>query len=214
MDTGALPALRHDERPHALSVTREALMRALTRILAPFPDDYEEYFEASGLEVQLDGPRVRLRYVRLADTPRLCELFRDPEVTRHFTWEPPSNLEETEEYLRGFQHEIYSHAGAIGVCNLYHINRSHAEAEVGIWLGRPYWGQGYQSEVNALLIGHAREQLGFRRLLFRVAVGNLRARRAFEGLGASPRKRVFLYSHRLHRDVEHIVYALGLTASS
>jgi RimJ/RimL family protein N-acetyltransferase len=198
------------------------LRNPLTRTRLPLPDTYQQYLSERELLVELEGPRLRLRFVRLADATRLCALFQDPEVARYFTWIPPSDLEETQEYILGFQQEIYRQAAyhftildrttdePMGVCNLYHINRGQAEAEVGIWLGRPFWGRRYQAEVNHLLSRHAREDLGFRRLLFRVAMGNKRARRAFESLGVRPIDRVLLYSRRLQADVEHIVYTLDL----
>jgi ribosomal-protein-alanine N-acetyltransferase len=196
------------------------MIRPLTGSRALRLDRYQEYFASRGLLVELEGPRVRLRYVCLADAPRLYELFRDAEVSRFFTWIPPCDLAETEEYILGFQREIYRQSAyhftilahpddePIGVCNLYHIHRSCAEAEIGIWLGRPYWGMRYQADANRLLMRHAFDELGFRRLLFRVATGNFRARRAFEGLGARPAGRVFLRSSRLQADLEHVVYAL------
>jgi ribosomal-protein-alanine N-acetyltransferase len=183
-------------------------------------DPYQEYLASRGLLVELEGPRVRLRYVCLADAPRLCELFQDAEVTRFFTWSPPRDEAQTEDYILGFQHEIRQQSAyhftilvrpdedAIGVCNVYHIHRSRAEAEVGIWLGRPYWGQRYQADVNRLLIHFAQEELGIQRLLYRVAADNLRARRAFEGLGARLVDRVWLYSYRLQVPIEHLVYAI------
>jgi RimJ/RimL family protein N-acetyltransferase len=183
-------------------------------------DPHQEYLASRGLLVELEGPRVRLRYVCRADAPRLLALFQDAEVTRYFTWCPPRDQAETEEYVVGFQHEILQQSAyhftilarpadeAIGVCNIYHIHRARAEAEIGIWLGRPYWGQRYQADVNRLLIHFAQEELGFRRLLFRVAAENARARRAFEGLGARLTDRVWLYSYHLQESIEHLVYAI------
>ena len=35
----------------------------------------------------------------------------------------------------------------IGGIGLYHLEGEHRHAEVGYWLGRPYWGQGFASEA-------------------------------------------------------------------
>jgi [ribosomal protein S5]-alanine N-acetyltransferase len=183
-------------------------------------DRYSQYFEQSGTAVELAGPLVRLRYPRLDDASRILELLRDPEVPRHFLWEPPRDLEEAQEYVSGFQHEVYRQwayhfaviggeaKDLIGVANLYHIDRLAREAEIGIWLGRAYWGQGVQSEVSRLLIEFGFQSLGLRRIIFQVAVENTRAQAAFRKLGATERGRVQLFSRRQNRMVEHRVYGL------
>jgi [ribosomal protein S5]-alanine N-acetyltransferase len=203
-------------------------MRPRLRAQPPPSDPQQEYLASRGLLVELETPRIRLRYVCLADVPRLFALFQDAEVTRFFTWRPPRDEAETEDYVAGFQHEILQHSAyhfsilvrpadqVIGVGNLYHIHRARAEAEIGIWLGRPYWGRRYQADVNRLLIRFAQEELGLRRILFRVAAENTRARRAFERLGASLTDRVWLYSYCRQQPIEHLVYAIetSLGASS
>jgi ribosomal-protein-serine acetyltransferase len=186
-------------------------------------DRYSQYFEQSGTAVELSGPSVRLRYLRLDDAPRILELLNNPEVPRHFLWEPPRDLEEAREYVSGFQHEVYRQWAyhfavvsgeaneLIGVANLYHIDALAREAEIGIWLGREFWGQGVQQEVNRLLLQFGFEALELRRIVFQVALENTRAQAAFRKLGATQYGRVQLFSRRQNRSVEHLVY--GLEAS-
>jgi RimJ/RimL family protein N-acetyltransferase len=168
----------------------------------------------------LTGPLVHLRHLRLDDAPRILELLRDHEVSRYFLWEPPHELAEAQEYVRGFQHEVdlrwaYHFAVVpsagnelLGVANLYHIDRQAREAEIGIWLGRAYWGQGVQQEVNRLLLQLGFETLQLRRILFNVAMGNTRAQAAFRKLDVTERGRVMLPSQRQDQRVEHLVYGL------
>jgi RimJ/RimL family protein N-acetyltransferase len=186
-------------------------------------DRYREYFEAAGTAIELVGPSIRLRYLRLDDAPRILKLLRDPEVPRFFLWEPPGDLREARQYVEGFQHELYrrwayhfavvAHASEelLGVANLYHIDPVAWEAEIGIWLGRPYWGQGVQEEVNRLLLEFGFHTLELRRLVFHVAAGNARAQAAFRKLGATEWGRVQLFSPRQNRMVEHLVYGLNAT---
>jgi RimJ/RimL family protein N-acetyltransferase len=183
-------------------------------------DQYREYFEAAGTAIEWVGPALRLRYLRLDDAPRILELLRDREVPRFFLWEPPGNLEEARQYVEGFQHEAYRRrayhfavvGGAseelLGVANLYHIDPLAREAEIGLWLGRAYWGQGLQQEVNRLLLEFGFHTLDLRRIIFQVAVGNTRAQAAFRKLGATEWGRVQLFSPRQNRMVEHLVYGL------
>jgi ribosomal-protein-alanine N-acetyltransferase len=172
------------------------------------------------LPLELAGPSLRLRPLRLADAPRVLQLLRDPEVSRYFLWEPPRTLEQARDYVSGFQadteHQWAYHFAIVprrtvpllGVANLYHINPGAREGEIGLWLGRAYWGQGVQQEVSGLLIEFGFRTLCLKRLLFRVAEGNSRAHAAFRKLGVAERGRVWLFSRRHEAMVEHRVYAL------
>jgi ribosomal-protein-alanine N-acetyltransferase len=169
---------------------------------------------------ELTGPSLRLRGLQLGDAPRILALLRDVEVSRFFLWEPPRDLAEAREYVQSFQDEValrwaYHFAvvrqqdrALLGVANLYHIDVAAGEAEIGIWLGQAYWGQGLQQEVSRLLLAFGFETLGLDRLLFRVAVQNGRARTAFCKLGVTERGRVLLFSRRQDRMVEHLVYGM------
>jgi ribosomal-protein-alanine N-acetyltransferase len=183
-------------------------------------DRYQEYFQEMGTSIELAGSSVCLRYVRLDDAPRILELLRDPEVSRFFLWEPPRDMEEARQYVVGFQHELYQrgayhfavldggNAELLGVANLYHINPVAREGEIGIWLGRAYWGQGVQQEVNGLLLEFGFWTLGLERIVFRVAAENGRAQAAFRKLGVTERGRVELFSRRQDQMVDHLIYQL------
>jgi RimJ/RimL family protein N-acetyltransferase len=169
---------------------------------------------------ELTGPSLTLREPQLGDAPRILALLRDPEVSRYFLWEPPRDLAEAREYIQSFQDEValewaYHFAvvrredqALVGVANLYHIDAAASEAEIGLWLGQAYWGQGLQQEVSRLLLEFGFVGLGLDRLLFRVAVENGRARSAFLKLGVTERGRVLLFSRPQDRMVEHLVYGL------
>lgn len=171
-------------------------------------------------EMTLEGPHVQLRPVRVDDAERVLELLRDPEVPRFFNWEPPRFLWEARQYAEAFAYEN-AHRWAfhfaivprdegvmVGVADLYHIRWGSQEAEIGLWLGRAYWGRGYPAEVNALLLDLAFGELKLERVVYHVALGNLRSQRAFEKLGARREGTTWLYSTRARRDVEHIVYRI------
>src|SRR4051794_29820764 len=121
---------------------------------------------------ELTGPSLRLRCLEMEDAPRILLLLSDPVVSRFFLWEPPRDLDEACEYVDGFQHEMahqwaYHYAVVrqasgelLGVANLYHIDAPAGEGEIGIWLGRQYWGQGAQQEATRLLLALGFETLG------------------------------------------------------
>lgn len=176
--------------------------------------------EAPRGSLELVGASLRLRGLRRSDAPRILELLRNPEVSRYFLWEPPRDLAEARQYVEGFQHEVehqwayhFAIAGSaqealLGVANLYHIDTVAREAEIGLWLGRAYWGQGLQQEASHLLIDFGFRTLDLRRITFQVDEENARAQAAFRKLGAAEAGRAALYSARQDRSVEHRVYAL------
>jgi RimJ/RimL family protein N-acetyltransferase len=57
-------------------------------------------------------------------------------------------------------------AGAvlIGCVGLRDIDREHLQAELGFWIGREWWGQGYAREAAAAVMRFGFEQLGLNRI--------------------------------------------------
>jgi [ribosomal protein S5]-alanine N-acetyltransferase len=54
---------------------------------------------------------------------------------------------------------------AIGTSTLYHINRNHGSAEIGLLIGeRDYWGSGASEEAIGLMADFAFDTLGLHRL--------------------------------------------------
>jgi RimJ/RimL family protein N-acetyltransferase len=51
--------------------------------------------------------------------------------------------------------------GAIGLAG---INRRHSHAELGYWIGKRFWGQGFASEAAAAMVNYAFGELGLHRV--------------------------------------------------
>jgi RimJ/RimL family protein N-acetyltransferase len=156
----------------------------------------------------------------MEDAGRVLELVQDVEVRRFFIWEPPRELREAREYTRAFEYEnahgfayhyaIYPRGENLmaGVADLYHLRWYARQAEIGIWLGRDYWGRGIAAGANELLLEQAFRELNLERVLYSIAPENLRSQRAFEKMGARREGSVLLHSSRLRCDVEHFVYRI------
>jgi RimJ/RimL family protein N-acetyltransferase len=52
------------------------------------------------------------------------------------------------------------HIGGVGL----RVDDSHQHAELGYWLGVPYWGQGYATEATRELLRYGFENLGLHRI--------------------------------------------------
>jgi len=69
--------------------------------------------------------------------------------------------------------------GAIGL----RVNRQHNHAELGYWIGVPYWGQGYATEAARRVIAFGFEALDLNRIFAGYFVRNPASRRVQEKAG-------------------------------
>jgi len=69
----------------------------------------------------------------------------------------------------------------IGVVDMWRDGRPENR---GFWLGRKFWGQGIMTEAVQPIMNYAFEVLGFEKLVFSNALGNLKSRRVKEKTGA------------------------------
>ncbi len=70
----------------------------------------------------------------------------------------------------------------VGVNGLVEVTSSGV-AELGYWIGRPYWGRGYATAANRLLLDYAFGTLGLRRIIARPLLRNRPSCRVLEKLG-------------------------------
>ena len=69
--------------------------------------------------------------------------------------------------------------GGMGI----HIDHRHNHAEIGYWLGKPYWGKGYATEAGQALLGYGFETLNLYRIHASHFVGNPASGRVMQKLG-------------------------------
>ena len=117
------------------------------------------------LEPVITTQRLRLRKARKADAARLASFANDFDVARMTTGMPyPYGVEHAEGFLDKASEAdpareavfVIDHPehGAIGVLGF--DARDGGEREIGYWVGRPHWGQGYATEAasGALVWAH------------------------------------------------------------
>ncbi len=59
---------------------------------------------------------------------------------------------------------IEAQSGCFAGCMGIHLAREHKRAEVGYWIGLPYWGRGLATQALRLVIQFGFEQLGLNRI--------------------------------------------------
>lgn len=63
------------------------------------------------------------------------------------------------------------------------LNRQHQHAEMGYWLGLPYWNNGYTSEAAAALVGYGFTALDLHRIFARHYTRNPASGRVMQKIG-------------------------------
>jgi RimJ/RimL family protein N-acetyltransferase len=151
-----------------------------------------------GLEpVTLKGRIVRLVPLSLDHVPGLAEVALDPTIWRWTIARP-----ETEADVRAWAADAIAareagrelpfatiHAATgrpIGSSRYLNIVLEHRRLEIGwTWLGRDFQRSGANREAKLLMLGHAFETLGCRRVEFKTDSNNEASRTALLGIGAT-----------------------------
>ncbi|MDT0630589.1 GNAT family N-acetyltransferase [Rubrivirga sp. S365] len=71
----------------------------------------------------------------------------------------------------------------VGSCSLKHVDREAGQAEVGYWIGVPFWGRGYATEAVRLAARVAFDELGLDRVVAEVLETNPASARVLEKAG-------------------------------
>lgn len=131
--------------------------------------------------------RLILRPLELADASRLVELAGDWDVARQTARIPhPYSLVAADQWISSLAHDevvfAIDHDGAmIGACG--YVLGTDETAEIGYWIGKPYWGRGFATEAARALVEHCFHEKGLKRLDCCHFEDNLTSRRVIEKLG-------------------------------
>jgi ribosomal-protein-alanine N-acetyltransferase len=69
--------------------------------------------------------------------------------------------------------------GAIGL----HLARAHGRAELGYWMGVPFWGKGYATEAASAAVAFGFDTLRLHRIFAHHFTGNIASQRVLEKIG-------------------------------
>jgi RimJ/RimL family protein N-acetyltransferase len=166
----------------------------------------------------LQGRLVRLRAREEADLERLNTMFNDPAVLAGLTVtfpQPMAGIREWQRTSRGARDQLHLvietlKGEAIGVIGFNVIEDRARTAQVGMWVGQPYWGRGYGTDALRVLCRFGFQHMNLQRISLHVYETNPGARRIYERLG-------FRLEGTLRRDQflggRHIdVHVMGLLA--
>lgn len=141
----------------------------------------------------LETPRLILRPWHEADAPALFKYAADPAVGTAADWPPHTSVEMSREVIRTVfsAPETYAvvpkatgePAGCCGLATPHAAFIGEHEAEIGYWIGQPYWGQGLIPEAVEALAHRCFGELGLTALWIACFDANTRSRRVAEKCG-------------------------------
>lgn len=130
---------------------------------------------------RIESERICLRPFRLEDAAAVFPLVSDKEIAANTRTIPhPYPEDGAEKWINTLgpeweegksavfaiclkESETEKHETLVGAIGLI-INKDDENAELGYWLGRPFWNQGICSEASRLIIGFGFESLGLEKI--------------------------------------------------
>lgn len=143
----------------------------------------------------IETKRLILRPWALSDADSLYEYAKDPDIGPIAGWKTHKNVEESKHIIETVFNEKECYAvcvktdnKAIGAIALK-LNGStdmtdrDDECELGYWIGKPFWGNGYIPEAANALIRRGFEDLGMNVIRCGYYDGNEKSKRVQEKCG-------------------------------
>lgn len=144
----------------------------------------------------LEGGRVALRALRPMDAASIYRYLNDSRVNRWLPRVPkPYRVDDAHAWVRvtrkmaeagtdfHFGIELRESGEIVGMIGLNGIQTEDRIAEVGYWLGRPYWRQGLMEEALRLIVRFAFGPLRLHRLFGIVVPSNVGSAALLEKVG-------------------------------
>lgn len=145
---------------------------------------------------KIETDRLILRPIRLSDADSYQKNFCNYEIIRHLSHLVPWPYPDDGAY-QFIKNVLLPNQGVsrwtwvlllkddpseiIGAVDLW---REAQPENRGFWLAHPYWGNGFMREATDVVTQYAFTDLGFEKLVFANAVGNIRSRKIKEKSGA------------------------------
>jgi len=148
----------------------------------------------SAWPASLETDRLVLRPWRETDAEALYRYASDPEIGPACGWESHASIEDSLTSLRTVLMVPETYAitvrpsdEAVGAISLMSADEnlplSPTEREVGFWIGRPFWGNGYMPEATREVLRHGFLDLGLSTIWCGYYEGNEKSARTQEKIG-------------------------------
>lgn len=143
----------------------------------------------SFLSIRLETPRLLLSCPRTEDIDAIFSLAKDRSIHRYLMLPLPYQRSHARDFTLLARHENAKAVGChvvirrrdddeiLGVVSLRHIHSVHRRSEIGYWLGRAHWGQGYAQEAVGAVLKFAFGPLRLHKIYAHTLLGNVRSER-------------------------------------
>jgi len=146
------------------------------------------------VEIVLETPRLRLRQFREADLDAYAEMCADPEVMRYIGTGVTLSRPDAWRSMAGMLGHWKLRGYGMWALELQSTRELVGRAgfldppgwpgfELGWFLGRRHWGNGYAVEAASAALRYALDELGRERVISLIRPGNMRSIRVAEALG-------------------------------
>lgn len=166
-----------------------------------FSDEYEERISQSdGLSIsvtgsvtQIDTPRLTLRKPHCDDIDAISTLANDIAVASMLSRMPyPYKRADAEDFVNTiaklengncvYAITLNETGEFIGCCGI-EKKPGRERMEIGYWLGKPYWGNGYATEAAHALVDKAFRICNIEEIIGRCRIGNMASRNVLQKSG-------------------------------
>lgn len=143
----------------------------------------------------LETERLLLRPWEPSDAGDLFEFASNPDIGSSAGWNPHKSVDESLEIIKTVfaQPETYAvilkeNMRAVGSIGLMfgeksNLNIPENEAEIGYWIGKPFWGRGLIPEAVNALVKYGFRELGLAKIWCGYFDGNEKSKRVQEKCG-------------------------------
>ncbi len=144
----------------------------------------------------IETQRLILRPWRETDAEALYKYASDPDVGPIAGWPVHTSVENSLEIIRTVFSTPETYAivlketdEPVGCCGIMFANSLHTadmeqqEAEIGYWIGKPYWGQGLVPEAVKAILARCFNELELSAVWCGYYEGNLKSKRVCEKSG-------------------------------
>lgn len=152
----------------------------------------------------IETERLTLRPWRETDAPSLFKYASDPDIGPVAGWQIHTSVDNSMEIIRTvfaapevYAVELKDTGEPVGCCGIIFPDGLHAddmkpkEAEIGYWIGKPFWGQGLIPEAVKALLSRCFNDLALEAIWCAYYDGNIKSKRVCEKAG-------FKYHHTNH----------------
>ena len=146
--------------------------------------------------MNMETQRLILRLWTENDAESLYNYAKDPAIGPSAGWPPQTSVENSREIIRDILAAPETYAvvlketnepiGSVGIMfadGVHSADMQDGDAEIGYWIGVPYWGQGLIPEAVQRLLKRCFVELDVKRVWCGHYDGNIKSRRVMEKCG-------------------------------